>query len=184
MPGPRPNNRAAISAKILGLSQAKAAFQKLPEIAREEYNRATWTTLSEIARIAKQNILANPSVRTRALYDHVGFTLNEKSGQGRVGIRKGETRIVVPSAGGGKARTIRVKGIIVAGRNGSALRSQGAKVIRPTSYGHLVEFRHKEPFMVPAAKAQQQPYLDRMRVASRAIEKQMAKQPSTGGGLL
>lgn len=179
----RPNNRAAIDAKVLGLSQAKAAFQKLPEVSREQFNKATWATLSEIKRIAQANILSSPSVRTRALYNAVAFTLNEKSGQGRVGLTPGSTRITVPSASG-KGRSVRVKGILVAGRGGSALRSQGARLIRPTKYGHLVEFKHNEPFMVPAAKAQTQPYLERMRAAGRAIESEMKYQPSSGGGLL
>lgn len=173
----RPNNRAAITAKILGLKEAKAAFQKLPEVARDAYNWATEVTLSEIARSAMANLQKSPSIRTRTLLDSIGWSLNRNSGQGKVGIKQITSTVnVLP---GVRKNTI-IKGRVIAGRNGSALTSQGARVIRPTRYGHLVEFGHggkaakAEPFMRPAVTQEQSHFLARCRDAGSRIERDMA----------
>jgi hypothetical protein len=168
----RPNNRAAINAKILGLTEAKRAFEALPEIARDEYNWATELTLREITRLAIARLLSSGHVRTRALVNHIGWTLNKKSGQGRAGVLKASTVMVL---GGQK---VRVRGIVQAGKGGSALKSQGARVIRPSKYGHLIEFDtgpgKTEPFMRPAVAAEQSHYLARCRDAGQRIEKGVA----------
>jgi HK97 gp10 family phage protein len=168
----RPNNAAAISGHIQGLREAKAAFQALPEIVRDASLDATETTVREIARGAQARILANPSVQTRSLHDHIAWKVTKTNGRGRVGIASGETRMVV------NGRKVKVKGIVVAGKGGSAKTSAGAKLIKPSRYGPKVEFgtRHMkaEPFMVPAAESQREPYLQRMIRAGQQIERNTA----------
>lgn len=173
----RPNDQAAIKGYIRGLSEAKAAFQALPEAMRVRSLAATEITLSEIVRHAKLRLAANPSIQTRTLYNSIAYSLNKNSNRGKAGVTN-VTSTVLFAHMGGITRKIRVKGIIVAGKNGSASTSQGAKVIRPGRYAHLVEFGSKhmkaEPFMIPAAKTQEGPYLDRMKVAGREVEKDLA----------
>lgn len=164
----RPNNRTAIAAHIQGLREMKAAFQALPDIVRERMLSATETTVREIARNAQARILRSPSVRTRALHDHIKWSVTKTNGRGRVGVATGTTTMQV----GGKK--VRVKGIITAGRGGSASSASGAKSIQPTRYAHLIEFGTKhfpaEPFMVPSADAEKQHYLNRCKAAGPLIE--------------
>lgn len=174
----RPNNSTAIRGYIKGLSEAKARFQALPEITRDLFNEATETTLSEVRRIARQKLKASPSIRSRALYNAVNYRLNKKSGIGVVGIQTGTTTMQV----GGKK--VKVKGIVVAGSGGSALKSQGAMLIRPTRYAHLIEFGRAgapaEPFMRPAVAFQKPHFEKRMRDAGKGVERKM----STTSGLV
>lgn len=162
----------ALNAKIRGLSQAKAAFQALPAIVRERMLEATETTVREIARQAQAKLLSNPSVRTRALHDHIKWQVTKTNGRGRVGVATGTTTIRI-----GNARR-RIKGIVIPGKDGSAATSAGAKVIQPTRYAHLVEFGAEhmpaEPFMIPAAEAEVQPFLQRCVRAGKDIEKDTA----------
>jgi hypothetical protein len=168
----RPNNAGAIAVHIQGLREAKAAFQALPHVVREAMLDATETTVREIARTAQARILSSPSVNTRSLYNHIGWKITKTNGRGRVGVSSGETRMVV------NGRKIRVKGIIVSGTGGSASKAAGAKLIRPSRYAHLIEFgssRQKaEPFMIPAAAAEREPYLQRCIKAGQAIERNTA----------
>ena len=169
-------NYPGLVGKIQGLREAKAAFQALPQITRDATNVATRTTVSEIARLAKGRILASPSLRTRALYNAIGFSMNEKNGRGRAGVQNVSTTIAQQAGRVGKS-TVRVRGIIVAGKGGSALKSKGAKVINPRRYAHLVEFGSRqmpaEPFMIPATASQKAPYLDRCIRAGKKIETDM-----------
>lgn len=168
----RPNNAGAIASYVRGMSAAKAAFQALPEIVRDRMLAATETTVREIARNAQAHLEASPSIETRSLYEHVAWSITKSNGRGRVGISTGTTTI---SVGG---RNIKVKGIIKAGRGGSALKSAGARVIRPSYYAHFVEFgtvkMTPEPFMLPSAEAEKQPYLERCLAAGRYIESDVA----------
>lgn len=170
----RPNESTAIAGHIRGLSEAKAAFQALPEVMRTHLLNATDVTLSEIVRHAKARIESNPSIQTRNLLNHIGYTLNKNSGRGKAGVSSGQTTILFAHMGG-ITRKIKVKGIITPGKNGSA---QGGKVVRPSRYAHLVEFGTKhmpaEPFMIPAAKSQEKPYLDRCLRAGKETEKDLA----------
>ena len=167
-----PAGRAALDAKIQGLREAKAAFQALPEVTRDRLNAATEITVREIARLAKANLLASPSIQTRSLLNAVAWKMNYQNGRGSVGIANVTTTLTV----GGKK--VRVKGVIVAGKGGSALTSAGAKRISPRRYAHLVEFGSrlagKEPFMLPAADAEQQPHLDRYLRAGKQIEQDLS----------
>lgn len=186
-PRGRPNNAGAIGMHVQGLREAKSAFQALPQIARDAYLHATEMTLMEIRRGAQGRILSSPSVNTRRLHDHVNYTLNRKSGFGRVGVTSGSSRIIVPSVAG-KTRSVRVKGVVVPGRGGSALKSAGARIDRPSRRAHFVEFGTKfmpaEPFMVPATTAQKSPYLERIRAAGREIERGVASAANMGRGQL
>lgn len=175
----RPNNSAAITASVRGLREAKASFQALPEVFRDRLLAATETTLAEIVRGAKARVLSSPSVQTRNLYNAIGYTLTRSSGRGRAGIMSVTTTIQV-----GK-RKVRVRGVVTAGTGGSALTSAGARVDRPSRRAHFVEFGTRnmpaEPFMVPAADSQKQPYLDRCRAAGKKAEADLA---AIGGGRL
>lgn len=168
----RPNNAAAIAAYIAGAKAAKAAFQALPGVVRDGMLDATETTVREIARHAQANILSSPSVQTRSLYNHIAWSVTKTNGRGRVGVSSGETRMVV------NGKKVNVKGIVVSGRGGSALKSAGAKLIRPSRYAHLIEFGTSrfdaEPFMIPAAEAQRQPYEERCARAGAGIERNMS----------
>ena len=169
----RPNSSTAISGYVQGLREAKAAFQALPEITRDRLLNATTKTVEMIAFHAKMRLLASPSIRTRSLYNAIAWRVTKTNGRGRVGVTSGQTRMVV----GGKR--IRVKGIVIAGRGGSASTAAGAKVIRPSRYAHLVELgtRHSkaEPFMLPAAESQKDPYLRRCQAEGTAIERDVSK---------
>lgn len=171
----RPNNSAAIAGYVRGLREAKAAFQKMPEVFRERLLTATETTVREIARQAQARLRSSPSIQTRALHDRVAWKVTRTNGRGRVGISSGTTTI------GGT----RVKGIVTAGRGGSAMKSAGARIDRPSRRAHFVEFGTRrmpaEPFMVPALEAEQNPYLARCRAAGAAAERDLA---TSGGGLL
>ena len=165
-------NQSALQAKIQGLREAKAAFQALPEVMRRGLLDATETTLSEIVRHARANLESSPSIETRNLWKYVNFTLNKNSGRGRAGVSAGSTTITVAG------RRIRVKGVVVSGKGDSALTAHGARRIKPSRYAHLVErgTRHSpaEPFMLPAAKSQEKPYLDRCRHAGKKAEQELA----------
>ena len=177
----RPNDAGAISRHVTGLREAKAAFMRLPEVARDNMNGAVETTVREIARGAKARLLASPSIVTRNLYNHVRWSVTKTNGRGKVGISAGSTTITV----GG--RSVKVKGIITAGTGGSALKSMGARKDSPARRAHFIEFgkhdKHEakaEPFMIPSAEAQRAPYLARCRQAGKGIERDLR----SGGGLL
>lgn len=146
----------------------------MPEVFRTRLlDMAVEPTLSEIVRHAKGRLQSNPSIESRSLYNALAYTLNRNSGRGRAGISNVTTTINI---GGG--RRVRVKGIVVPGRGGSALTSQGAKLVKPSRYGPKVEFGTKhmkrEPFMVPAVQSQERPIVDRSRAAGREAEKDLA----------
>jgi hypothetical protein len=153
---------------VQGLREAKAAFQALPLIMRENSLAATETTASEHVRFAKGKLESSPSVDTRSLLNSVAYSVNRNNGRARAGITNVSTRI-------GK---VRVRGIVIAGRGGSASTSQGAKLIKPSKYGPKVEFGTRfmqaEPFMIPAAESQKGPYVERMRHAGKGVEKDTA----------
>jgi len=174
---PRPNDSAAIAEYVKGLREAKAAFQQMPEIVRDRLNDATEMTVREISRLGKVQVQRSPSIRTRALLNAIGWSMNRKNGRGRAGIMAVSTIISNPTLGAVGKTTIKVKGILIPGKGGSARTSKGAKLIRPQRYAHFVEFGTRkmpaEPFMIPAAKSQEQPYLDRCKARGPEIVKDM-----------
>jgi phage terminase small subunit len=111
-----------IAAHIQGLREAKAAFNALPQIVRENMLAATETTVREIARGAQARLESSPSIRTRALYNHVAWKVTPTNGRGRVGIATGTTTSVVAGV------KVRVKGIqteAVARDSADAVRAPG-----------------------------------------------------------
>lgn len=162
----------ATAEMIRGMRECRAAFKALPEIAREHFLEAARVTASEIARHAQAKLLSSPSVQTRALHDHVMSKVIKQSGRAIAGVSAGTTTFRV-----GKRR-IRVKGIITAGKGGSALKSEGARIDKPSKRAHFVEFGSRrqpaEPFMIPAAESQEGPYLSRVQAAGRLIERDVA----------
>lgn len=172
----RPNNSAAIAAHMAGLREAKAAFQRLPEVTRDRLNGATVTSVQEIARLARINLERSPSIQTRALYDHVGWSMNWKAGRGSAGIKRATTTLLV----GG--RKVRVKGIIRAGAGGGAA---GGTKDQPSRRAHFIEFgaahHSAEPFMLPATETERPHYLDRCVRAGKDIERDLTV--GTGGAL-
>jgi HK97 gp10 family phage protein len=165
-------NPSALTITIQGMREAKAAFQALPQAFRDRLNDATELTVQEIVRQAVARVIASPSVRTGALRDHIAWKMNRTNGRGRVGMALGITTLRTGGA------PVRVRGIIVPGKGGSARKSQGARIVNPSYYAHLVEYgtRHMpaEPFMRPSVDSQQQPYLDRCRAAGRLVEQDLA----------
>src|SRR4051794_4457084 len=82
-------NQAGLDAYIRGLKEAKAAFQRVPEVMRDRLLAATETTVREIARGAQSRLRASPSIQTRALYNHVVWKITKTNGRGKVGIASG-----------------------------------------------------------------------------------------------
>ena len=142
----RPNNATAIAGHIQGMRELKAAFQKLPEVTREQMNEATEWGVREGARRAAANLERSPSIDTRALHGQVGWAMNRKAGRGSFGIKKATTVFTDLAT----RKTVRVKGIVrvTSGAHGS--------VDQPSRRAHFVEFGTSkmpaEPFMVPAAE--------------------------------
>jgi HK97 gp10 family phage protein len=157
---------AAIAGYVQGLREAKAAFQALPEIAREAMLDAVMVTSSELAREAKAKILQSPSVQTRSLYNAIGWSVTKTNGRGRVGVTAGSSAAVFPSTTGAPRRR-RIKGVIV-----------GNRLVRPDQYARYVEFgtshMASEAFMIPAAESQKAPFLDRAIRAGKVIEQNVA----------
>lgn len=186
----RPNNASAISAHIDGLRAAKAKFQALPTFMQEKRIQVNSATAAAIVLGAKQHLIASPSIQTRSLLNHVQWSISKTNGQAKAGVTSGSTMIAFGHMGG-ITKKIKVKGLIIAGKGGSALTSRGAKLIRPSRYAHLVEFGtvhfEAEAFMIPATNAQKEPHLQRWRAAGKQLERDMAwlsSSPSSGGGLL
>lgn len=129
---------SALGLRIQGMREAKAAFQRLPEVFRERLADATEATAKEIARGAQVRVLSSPSVVTRALYNAIGWKMNRNNGRGAAGVQVG-----------------------AAGRR-----------------AHFVEFgtvkMPAEPFMVPAAEAETQPFLSRVKAAGKQAERDLS----------
>lgn len=178
----RPNDASAIAGHVRGLKEAKAAFQALPESMRLRLNTATETTLSEIVRHAKAKLQSSPSIQTRTLYNSIGYTLNKNNGRGKAGVQNVTTSVSIRTAHG--VRKVKIKGALflgntaVSGKSVTMLSAQGTRVMKPVKYGPKVEFGTRnmraEPFMIPAAKSQEQPYLDRCKRAGGEVERDMA----------
>ena len=184
----RPNNAGAISAYLDGKREAVAKFAALPPFMQEKRINVNSATAAAIAIGARQRLISSPSIQTRHLYDHVQWSINKRTGVAKVGVTAGSSMVNVRP---GVRKNVRVKGILIAGRGGSALRSKGARLDVPARRAHLIEFGWShapaEPFMIPSTDAQKGPHLDRWRAAGRQLERDMAglgNMPSSGGGLL
>ena len=180
----RPNNAAAIGAYLDGKREAKARFQALPPFMQEKRITVNSETAAAIALGAKQNLIASPAVQTRNLLNAINWKVSKTNGTAVVGVSSGSTLVNVRP---GVRKNVRVKGIMIAGRGGSALTSKGAKLDRPSRRAHLIEFGWSkataEPFMIPATDAQKAPHLQRWRAAGRALERHMAIGSATSTGV-
>lgn len=158
--------QVALEKHIQGLRSAKAAFQALPSIVRDNMLQATTDTVAAIARGAQARLERSPSIQTRNLYRSVTWSVTKSNGRGRVGIGD-RTFTVMPDA----ATKVRVKGILTS-------RGRRTFLDRPSRRAHFVEFGTRdmqaEPFMMPAAESQKQPYLDRSKRAGKGIERDAA----------
>lgn len=184
----RPNNAGAIGAYVEGMREAKAKFQALPPFMQQQRINVNSATAAAVVLGAKQRLLASPAIRTRNLFNHVTWKINTSSGIAVAGVSSGST---VVNARPGVRKNVRVKGIVIAGRGGSAQTSMGARIDRPSRRAHLIEFgwakAPAEPFMIPSADAQKEPHLQRWRAAGRQLEREMAGVAApitTGGGFL
>lgn len=153
---------------IQGVTQAKAIFAALPAIAKKRFLAGTAQTVEAIGERARANLLRSPSVRTRALYNAITWTVSKTSGFGRVGVARTTTAV------GSLAlrKTIRVRGTIISVmRNGR----RTIEVVQPSKYAHLVErgtiHMRAEPFMTPAAEQEKPRHLQRCYEAGIAIER-------------
>lgn len=143
----------SLQTKIRGLREAKAAFQALPDIVRDNMLAAAQTTASEIARGAQARLEASPSIVTRNLYRAVAWKVTKTNGRARVGITNATFAV--------NGRTDRP--------------SRRAHFIE---FG--TRRAPAEPFMIPATEAQKQPYLDRCKRAGKGIERDAATIGSRG----
>ncbi len=148
--------------QIDGLPEMRAAFQRLEPVVRDAMAAAAFETAQVIAGLAASSLVPGHGFETGQLKRSLGATLNSRTGEARVGIRRGFT-------------------LAIAGKGGSALHSKGARLHVPTKIGHLVEFGHSgrhpappHPFMKPAVLMETGPFLLRCQRAGRVVEQQMA----------
>jgi len=137
--------QAGLKAHITGLKEARAAFQALPDVVRENMLDAVTVTVREIARGAQARLQASPSIDTRALHDAVGWRVTKTNGRGRVGI------LNTPAVGDGERPSRRAHFIEFGTRKMEA-----------------------EPFMIPAAEAEKEHFRQRAVKAGKGIERDMA----------
>lgn len=151
-------------AQTSGVREAIERFRALPDRLRDQIGSANEMTARTIALQAQLRLAASPSIQTRSLYNHITWSFNKRTGVAMAGVTTGATVI----------NGVRVTGVVIAGRGGSALRSHGARRIVPSQYAHFVEYgtvhMKPEPFMRPAAASQQSAHLARVRDAGRAFE--------------
>lgn len=136
--------------KVRGLAAVNRAFKAAPDIVQQKLGKANETTAVAIANRARANV----PVRYGYLKKHIAHTFSAKTGAAKVGVTAG--RESMP------------------GRGGSALTKDGAVSANPSKYARLVEWgtshSKAQPFMGGAARAEQQPHLDRIRRERESIE--------------
>lgn len=142
---------------VLGLAQAKAAFQAVEPTLREKLADANTQTAQMIAFRARQLVRH----RTGTLAAHIQFTAaNRRTGVAKVGIGPREA-------------------VSIAGQKNPEFPTHIAHLVE---FGHggphpAAAFA----FMIPATEAERPSHLDRVRAAGQATEQQLG---GFGGGLL
>jgi HK97 gp10 family phage protein len=135
---------------VQGLREAKAAFSRLPEVARARLGDATRVTASEIVR----NAIPNVPVRYGFLKRHLASKFNARTGVAKAGVTSGVERD--PKTG---------------------------KAVNPAKYAKFAEFgtvhHAAQPFMLPAAEGQADPYLSRCKAAGKMIERDLSTSART-----
>lgn len=144
----------AIKGSVRGHIAARKAFKALAPEMQAQLSEATERTVYAV----KQRATASVPVDTGTLRDHVLSRFSPRTGFGRVGIKSGR--------------------VAIAGRGGSALTAQGARVLEASRYAHMVEFgtatTAAQPFMLPAAEAERGAYAQRLRTAGKKAERNLA----------
>lgn len=144
----------AMKVSVKGLIAARKAFKALAPEVQAQLSEATERTVFAV----RQRATANVPVDTGTLRDHILGRFSARTGFGRVGIKDGR--------------------VAIAGKGGSALTSQGARVLEASRYAHMVEFgtaeTNAQPFMMPAAEAERSAYAQRLREAGKRAERNLA----------
>jgi HK97 gp10 family phage protein len=144
----------AIRGNVKGLIAARKAFKALAPEMQAQLSEATERTVWAVQRRATTNV----AIDTGTLRDHIEGRFSARSGFGRVGVKDGR--------------------VAIAGKGGSALTSQGARVLEARRYAHMVEFGTSDtaaqPFMMPAAEAERGAYAQRLREAGKRAERNLA----------
>lgn len=139
---------------VRGMIGARKAFKAIAPEIQAQLNEATEKTVFAV----KQRAISGVPVDTGNLRDHIDSRFSARSGFGAVGIRPGR--------------------VAVAGRGGSALTSHGARVMDAKKYGPLVHNGTSRiagrPFMLQAAEGERSGYAQRLRVAGKKAEQNLA----------
>jgi hypothetical protein len=156
---------------VRGLKEARAFFRGLPDLTREVYtDEAIRPTASELVRHARSKLTPGRGFQTGQLQKALGFTVSEKTGSARVGIRRGFESFKPGRTSGTGVHSL---------------------IHQPTTIGHHIEFGHggphpakAYPFMVPAADGQRGPLLSRAKAAGRVLEQKAGQQAHIGSRTL
>jgi HK97 gp10 family phage protein len=154
---------ARFSGAVTGLAQAKKAILSIDEVTRANLTDAVRKTAIAMVSDAQSRV----PVRTGTLRKFIGWSgATKKNPFAKVGVRSGYVNIGTRQRGKGRGNAI---------------------IHAPRKIAHLVEFGHggphpaaPHPFMIPAAEAQREPFLQRCRVAGKRIERDLTNR----GGIL
>jgi hypothetical protein len=167
---------------VLGLKAAQAAFKALPDVARERLGDAAEDTAIRVLAGARRRVASHR--RYGFLERYLDRSMNRTTGEARVGLPR-RAAVIPGGAAPGSARTgvIRRRGAATFDVYGSGS-AQGARVVYPSKYAHLVEFGHGRgagkssapayPFMIPAAEAEKQSFLRACQEAGQKIERDLS----------
>jgi HK97 gp10 family phage protein len=178
-------------AQLVGLDQAKRQMRTLPDVARKLHYVATRDSAEAILAAAKAAAPVRregrpPGYAGGALRDHLAMKGTPAAGMAIIGIEK--VALVVRTRGGRgagvatfhdhkfkRARDGKWTRRTLSRPTLDRLRAGGARVIRPTKYGHLQEFgapQHAaKPFLRPAVRAEQAAFEGRHRAAVAEVQR-------------
>lgn len=200
MPGPL---RDRDLLRLVGLTDAKRKLKDMPDIVRQRLGAEVKAIAADVLASAK----ARAPVRTGklpagyaggALRRHLAMRFNAPAASATIGIEQ----VAIVAGRTGRARTFarhKVK-IAATGKwtrrvmsraHETKLRAGGAVIIRPTRYGHLVEFGHRKgrgraaasprSFLRVAVRMHQGAFESHLRGASADVARLLASQPTTEG---
>lgn len=181
-------------AKVVGLEQARAQMRRLPEDARLAWWDVTAKTAAAIVARARAAIpvrhtnlpegYSGGALRTHFAWEQAPTDTAARIGIERVAIvvrtrgRRGAGVTTFADHKFKRARDGKWRRRTLSRRAMDRLQAGGAKVIRPTKYGHLQEFgapHHRaRPFLRPAAQAEQAAFEQRSRKAQAEVERLLA----------
>lgn len=183
-----------VFARVIGLEQARAQMRGLPEHARMQWWDVTAQTAAAIVGRARAHIPVRreglpEGYSGGALKRHFGWEQKPSDPAARIGIEM--VSLVVRTRGRRgagvttfhdhkfkRARDGKWRRRTLSRSAMDRLAAGGAKVIRPTKYGHLQEFgtprSSARPFLRPAAQAEQAAFERRARKAQAEVERLLA----------